>query len=364
MNKTSRVRGIVHSSPIKRNPRAAAVHKTASSLASLAETKTRLLEQSVAVWSVADFPHLALEHIGATIGTVVHGIDMSNASDQEISYLYHLLLERKVIFFRDQHCTEAEHIAFGRRFGKLEIHPFNPQHPDFDEIIPIYSNERYVGGANMWHSDVMWRMDPSLGSILLARKVPALGGDTLFADMVAAYQGLPTELKSKIDGLMAINSGSANGSKEKARQRMQQQGATADELTVFDEKYAHIPIPVHPVVRTHPDTNEQAIYVNRAFTRQIVGMHKTESDKLLEHLWAQASIPEYQCRFSWSPGSVAFWDNRAAQHYASSDYWPERREMDRVTICGEVPYFSKSDAELLTSYAADKALLGQLSGPL
>jgi taurine dioxygenase len=364
MKKPSRVRGIVHRSPIERNPRAAAVHKTASGLTSLARTKTRSLKQSVTVNTVADFPHLTLEHIGTTIGTVIHGIDMSNASDQEIKYVYHLLLERKVIFFRDQHCTEAEHIAFGRRFGELEIHPFNPKHPDFDEIIPIYSNERYVGAANTWHSDVMWRMDPSLGSILLARKVPALGGDTLFADMAAAYQGLSIEMKTKIDGLTAINSGSANGSKEKARQRMQQQGATADELTVFDEKYAHIPIPVHPVVRTHPDTNQRAIYVNRAFTRQIVDMEETASKELLEHLWAQAAIPEYQCRFSWSPGSVAFWDNRAAQHYASSDYWPEHREMDRVTICGEVPYFTKSDGEVLTSYAADAALLGQLSVPL
>jgi len=360
MKKTSRVRGIVHRSPIDRNPKAAAISRTASTLSSLSSTETRLLEQALRVRTVKELPHLTLEHLGATIGTVVHGINMGNATDQEIRYVYSLLLERKVIFFRDQHCSETEHIAFGRRFGELEIHPFNPQHPDYDEIIPIYSNERYVGGANMWHSDVMWRMDPSLGSILLAKTVPALGGDTLFSDMVAAYQGLSAELKTKINGLMAINSGSANGSKEKARQRLEQEGASLEELNTFDQKYAHIPIPVHPVVRTHPETGEPAIYVNRAFTRQITDMKKEESDKLLELLWAQATVPEYQCRFKWAPGSVAFWDNRAAQHYASSDYWPDRRDMDRVTIAGERPYYTRDNGEKLSTYAADQALLAQL----
>ena len=351
------VRGIKHRSPIERNPKAYAVSVTAAAAPSIDVGSSAQIARPITVLPVEGLAHLSLEHLAPTIGTVVHGIDMAATSDEDVSFLRSLLNTRKVIFFRDQHCTEAEHISFGARFGELEIHPFNPMHPDYDEIIPIYSGREYVGAANMWHSDVMWRMEPSLGSVLRARTVPDVGGDTLFADMVAAYRGLADDVKTKIDGLMAINSGSANGSKEKARQRLVERGASVGELAEFDEKYADVPIPVHPVVRTHPDTGERAVYVNRAFTKRIVGLAKIESDELLEYLYTRAAIPEYQCRFSWEVGSVAFWDNRSAQHYASSDYWPERRELERVTVAGDLPYFRHDDGNVVSTYAADEALL-------
>ena len=357
MAKQTAVRGVKHRSPIERNPKANAVSVTATAAPEFASDERRLVSRSIATRPVDGLSHLSLEHLAPTIGTVVHGIDMANTSDEEVDFLQQLLAARKVIFFRDQHCTESQHIAFGARFGELEIHPFNPMHRDHDEIIPIYSGPKYVGEANLWHSDVMWRMEPSLGSILLARVVPEVGGDTLFADMTAAYHGLAAELRAQIDGLMAINSGSANGSKEKARQRLAERGATPDELADFDEKYAHVPIPVHPVVRTHPVTGERALYVNAGFTRRIVGLDPQQSSDLLATLYAQAAIPEYQCRFRWEVGSVAFWDNRSAQHYASSDYWPERRRLERVTVAGELPFFSNDDGERLTSYEADDALL-------
>lgn len=356
MSQTSSPRGVVHTSALDRNPRAAAVHETTLAWPPALDEPVQL-SRSVTVFPVANAPHLMLEHLGATIGTVIHGLDMRSATDSDIQVVRSVLAERKVVFLRDQSVTESEHIAFGARFGELEIHPFNPMHPEHDEIIPIYSGPKYVGAANEWHSDVMWRMEPSLGSILLARSVPQVGGDTLFADMTAAYRGLSPEMRMRIDGLMAINSGSANGSKEKARQRLEERGADADELAAFDDKYAEIPIPVHPVVRTHPVTGDRAIYVNRAFTRRIVGMSAAESDELLSQLYSHAALPEYQCRFRWEVGSVAFWDNRAAQHYASSDYWPERRRMHRVTVCGDLPFFEHDDGTVVETYPADKALL-------
>lgn len=347
-----------HRSPIERNRKARAVNETASTLAPLEADEPAVLNREIRVWPVENLPHLKLEHLGATIGTVVHGLDVADVSDAEVAFLASLLEDRKVVFFRDQTCSEKEHIAFAARFGELEIHPFNPMHPDHDEIIPIYSGESYAGGANQWHSDVMWRMDPSVGSVLRAHTVPSVGGDTLFADMTAAYRGLPQATKERVDGLMAINAGTANGSKEQARKRLEQRGASQTELEEFDVKYADVPIPVHPVVRTHPRTGERALYVTNGFTTRIVGMTESESDELLAQLYSQAAIPEYQCRFKWEPGSIAFWDNRSAQHYASSDYWPQRREMDRVTIAGDLPFFRDDDGHVVTSYPADKALLG------
>ncbi len=351
----TKLRGVRHPSTLAKNPKAAAIARSVDDRSGQAASTK--ISRDIQVTQHPTLPHLYLEDLSPTIGTVVHGIDMARASDQEIETLYALLLTRKVIFFRDQHCSETEHIGFARRFGELEIHPFNPMHPEYQEIIPINSGPKYVGTTNTWHSDVMWRMDPSLGSILRARAMPeSAGGDTLFCDMYAAYEGLPEDVRIEIAGLFAENSGAANGSKEIARKRLEDGGADEATLKEFDEKYAHVPIPVHPVVRTHPDTGRQALYVNRAFTRNIAGMAPDESKALLEMLYRQADFPEYQCRFKWQVGSVAFWDNRACQHYGVSDYFPQVRKMERVTIAGDRPYYQASSTEdQQFSYASDSA---------
>ena len=353
MTTTTSVRGITHREVLDSNPRAGAVYGAPANEWGPGHGSAAQLELSVGVRSVEEFPHLRLEHLAPTIGTVAHGLDITRVNAAEVGFLRQLLNARKVIFFRKQQCDERQHIAFGKHFGELEIHPFNPMHIDHDEIIPVYSGKRSVGGANRWHSDVMWRMQPSLGSILRAKVVPELGGDTLFADMGAAYRGLSADVRAQITGLMALNSGSANGSKEKARHRLEERGATAQKLANFDHTYAHIPIPLHPVVRTHPETGERILYVNGSFTRRICGLDEGESKALLNHLIAQAAIPEYQCRFRWAPDSVAFWDNRACQHYASSDYWPAKRQMDRVTVAGDLPFFRDDDGNLTHTVASD-----------
>jgi taurine dioxygenase len=261
------------------------------------------------------------------IGAEVSGIDLGRALDDgTLAALRRALLDWKVLFFRDQNITRAQHIAFARRFGELEIHPLTPADQPDPEVLRIVHNKDFRGSENIWHSDVTWRPEPSLGSILRAVEVPETGGDTLFADMGAAFDSLPEAMKERVCGLTAVH----------------------DFLHAFGpvipaEKHAETrakhPPQEHPVIRTHPETGRRLIYVNAAFTDHILGMDRPDSAVLLHELYAHARVPEFQCRFRWTPNAIAFWDNRICQHYAVSDYWPARREMERVTICGDRPYF-------------------------
>ena len=233
-----------------------------------------------------------------------------------------------MVFFRDQDITTEQHLDFARNFGALEVHPFAPEKPGYPEVLAITHNRESRGKENMWHSDVTWRLEPSLGSILRSLEVPDVGGDTLFADMYAAYERLSEEVKAKIEGRTAIHDFAH------FRTGLRKRGKSEVEIEAYNKAY---PPAEHPVVRTHPETGRKGIYVNAAFTQHIVDMERDESDALLKHLYAQAAIPEYQCRFRWGVNSMAFWDNRASQHYAASDYWPQVRRMERVTIVGDKP---------------------------
>jgi len=234
------------------------------------------------------------------------------------------LLEYKVVFFRDQRISTEQHLAFARRFGDLETHPFAPRKDGYPEVLLLEKNERMGGFENVWHSDVTWRLEPSLGSVLRARKVPDVGGDTLFCDMYAAYEGLDDDVRASLDGLRAVHDFTHTFGRL----------LDADALA---RKQQEFPPAAHPVVRTHPETGRKALYVNAAFTSHVVDLPRDESKQLLDLLYRQATVPEYQCRFHWRPDSIAFWDNRAVQHYAVSDYWPQHRVMERVTIIGDTP---------------------------
>jgi taurine dioxygenase len=263
------------------------------------------------------------------IGAEITGIDLAQPQDAAtIGHLRAALLDWKVLFFRDQDIDTDQHLAFARCFGDLEVHPFAPHKPGYPEVLAITHNRESRGRENTWHSDVTWRQKPSLGSILRAVELPPVGGDTLFADMYAAYEGLSDEIKARIDGAAAIHDFAH------FRAGLRKAGKTEEEIEAFNKAY---PMVEHPVVRTHPETGRKALYVNAAFTQSIVGLDKAESDALLRRLYAQAAIPEYQCRFRWEVGSIAFWDNRASQHYAASDYWPAVRRMERVTVIGDRP---------------------------
>jgi taurine dioxygenase len=265
-----------------------------------------------------------------TIGAVIGNIDLSRPLDSATQdALRAALLKWKVLFFRDQDITTEQHLDFAGRFGALEVHPFAPHKEGYPQVLAITHGPGNKGKENTWHSDVTWRAEPSLGSVLRALEVPPVGGDTLFADMYAAYDGLKDEVKAKIEGAKAAHDFTH------FRAAMRKRGKSEADIEAFNKQY---PTVEHPVVRTHPETGRKCLYVNAAFTMHIVGMEKAESNTLLKHLYAQAAIPEYQCRFRWERNSIAFWDNRASQHYAVSDYYPAVRRMERVTVIGDKPY--------------------------
>ena len=269
--------------------------------------------------------NMTVSPLTPAIGAEIGNIDLRQVSGDEIADIRAALLEHKVVFFRDQSLTQAEHIAFARQFGELEIHPATPKSQSNPEVLHIAHGPESKGKENFWHSDVTWREKPSLGSILKAVEVPAVGGDTLFANMVMAYELLPDDVKELITGRVAVH--------DIARVFAGRLNKSAEELR---ERY---PPMEHPIVRTHPETGECVLYVNTAFTSHIKDMEECDSARLLRKLYRTAANPEIQCRFRWQPGSLAFWDNRASQHFASSDYFPQVRKMERVTIAGDRPYW-------------------------
>lgn len=270
-----------------------------------------------------------LLHLSPTIGTEVHGIDIGADLDSDtIDFLSNLLVERKVIFFRDQDISVEQHIAFGRKFGEVEIHPFTPNLEGHPEVVCLNNDRDKPPSINLWHSDVTWRQEPSLGSILRALEIPEVGGDTLFANMEDAYESLDDKTKQQIENLYAVHDN------ENFLTGFFTKGIAADEVQRLREQYPPV---THPVVRTHPISGKKSLYVNTVFTRHIVDMDPDESQRLLEKLYLTAWIPDHQCRFRWRKNSFTFWDNRAAQHYAAADYWPEIRRMQRVTVIGDKP---------------------------
>jgi len=261
-----------------------------------------------------------------SLGAEVSGIDLREPLDPDSrDALRATLLTYKVLFFRDQDITREQHIAFGEQFGELEIHPLYAQ-SDCPKIMPLVASEtrkRRRGATNgNWHADTTFRTTPSSASILRALIVPPLGGDTLFANTVGAYDQLPEEVKQRIDGLKALHD-----------TRIFTDPMSQEKRKAF---LAANPPVEHPVVRVHPETGEKAIYVNNIFTRHILGVSDAESQELLRLLSDQIKRPEFQVRWKWEANSIAFWDNCSTQHYAVSDYL-EERHMERVTIAGDVP---------------------------
>lgn len=293
----------------------------------MAHVQQTMAEQTQDLLANAPF---RIEPQTPTIGAFLTGLDLREEQpDEVIAAVRAALLEWKVIFFRDQHLTQEQHIAFARRFGDLEVHPVTPKDQKHQEILRITHDRDSKGQENAWHSDVTWRPAPSLGSILRAVEIPPVGGDTLFANMEAGYEALPDAVKEKVTGLTASHD-------------FMRAFASRIPADKYDEFRAKTPIQHHPVIRTHPETGRRSIYVNTGFTTHIDDMDEDESDALLQLLQHQAWVPEHQVRLKWAPGTIAFWDNRSSQHYANSDYWPQRRVMERVTVAGDKPFFDPS----------------------
>ena len=260
--------------------------------------------------------------IGAEIGGVDLGKELSGAVIEEIRRAF---LENLVIFFRGQDLTPDQHVAFGKLFGDLHAHPAAPSEAGHPELMVIAADENSSrANGETWHTDVSCEPEPPLGSILYIKQTPPCGGDTLFANMYAAYDALSPQMKTYLDGMTAIHDG-----------EHVYRGLYTD-LGVKDKP--QYPRAHHPVVRTHPETKRKCLYVNAGFTTAIDGVPPDESDAILRFLIRHAAHPAFQCRFRWAPGSLAFWDNRCAQHHAVWDYWPHRRYGNRVTIKGDRPF--------------------------
>lgn len=280
-----------------------------------------------------------VEQLTCSIGAVVENIDLGVASRTPalMDEIRRLLLAHKVLFFRDQDFSRAEHVAFARHFGDLEDHPVAGSDPDHPGLVRIYKspeapNDRY---ENAWHTDATWREKPPMGCVLRCVECPPVGGDTMWANMGEAYARLPDDIKARIDGLFA-------------RHSIEASFGAAMPIEKRHALKAQFPDAEHPVVRTHPETGEKVLFVN-AFATHFTNFHtpgnirvgqdfQPGAANLLTYLVSQAFIPEYQVRWRWKPGSVAFWDNRCTQHYAVMDYPPCHRKMERAGIMGDRPF--------------------------
>ncbi|MEP4377406.1 MAG: TauD/TfdA family dioxygenase [Alphaproteobacteria bacterium] len=272
-----------------------------------------------------------IRKVGAACGAEIEGVDLSdNMDDATFAAIEAALVEHQVIVFRGQDITTEDQKAFGRRFGALTVHPFAPSDSEAPDLI-VFDNDadNPPWGTDVWHSDETFRAEPPLGTILRALIVPDYGGDTLFASMAAAYEGLSDHMQQFVSGLEAVHDF------KPFRQLFDDDAESRARLRDFEDRY---PPAVHPVVRTHPVSGRKVLFVNPQFTIAIKGMDEAESRAVLELLFHQAEVPEYQYRHHWTPNTLVFWDNRSVQHYAIHDYYPNRRKLERITIKGDRPY--------------------------
>jgi taurine dioxygenase len=271
-----------------------------------------------------------VQRIAGALGAEILGIDLAaGLTETQAAEVRQALLQHQVIFFRDQALTPAQFLRFAQAMGEPIEYPFVKGIDGFAEIIEVkkLEHERSNFGG-IWHSDTTYLQQPPMGSMLLAREVPPFGGDTLFASQTLAYDSLSEGMRQLLDPLVAINS-SAKADVSKTREdRIASDGRAEARQDYVSE---------HPVVRTHPETGRKALYVNIAHTVRFRGMTEEESAPLLHFLYQHQVKPEFTCRFSWRPGSRAFWDNRCVQHNPVNDYHGYKRLMHRITLAGDTP---------------------------
>jgi taurine dioxygenase len=270
-----------------------------------------------------------VRRLGASLGAEILGVDLKAPMDDDAFTAFEAaLVEHKVLAVRDQFLTTEQHVAFSRRFGELEVHPMRPQ-GQFPEILVLDNHkDNPVLSTDVWHSDTTFRRNPTKYTILRCEIMPEFGGDTLWANMEAAYDGLSDTFRTMISGLRAVHDF------QNFRVLFKNTEEDRVKLHRMEDMF---PNPSHPVLRTHPVTGRKSIYVNPQFTLRIEGLEPAESRAILDVLFAQARVPEYQFRIRWTPGTVVFWDNRSTQHYAANDYYPQRRRMERTAVVGDVP---------------------------
>jgi taurine dioxygenase len=276
---------------------------------------------------VSEDAGVTVTRVGAYLGAEITGVDLRKPiSDEVHAAIEDALVENALIIFRNQEISSENLMGFGRRFGELTVHPFAPNDKDVSVLIKFRNDETNPPfRTDVWHSDETFRKEPPMATMLVAKEVPAIGGDTMFASMSAAFDGLSDRMQNFISGLEAIHDfkpfRELFGDNEEDRKNVMR----------WEMLY---PPAVHPVVRVHPVSGRKVLFVNPQFTVKIKDMDERESKSLLDTLFQQAQVPEYQFRHHWTPHTLIMWDNRSTQHYAVNDYFPQRRYMERVTIKG------------------------------
>jgi taurine dioxygenase len=280
--------------------------------------------------SIAEYRRIVVAPVAGALGAEIRGVDLaSDLADETVAEIRRAWLDHCVVFFRDQALTPERFLAFARRIGEPVEYPFVKGIEDYPEIIAVSKLPgETVNFGGIWHSDTVYLERPPMGTMLVAREIPPYGGDTLYANMYAAYDALSPGMKRVLDGMRAVNT-SALADVSKTREDRMRDAGTQDEREFVAE---------HPVVRTHPETGRKALYVNVAHTARFVDMTEDESRPLLRYLFEHSVRPEFTCRFRWRVGSLALWDNRCAMHNPVNDYHGFTRTMHRITLAGDVPH--------------------------
>ena len=279
--------------------------------------------------SEMQFKHIEVRPIASALGAEIHGVDLSELNDEMFTEIHQALLKYLVIFFRNQNITPEEQVAFSARFAPIGYYPFLQGLSNYPEVIEVRKEpEDKLNFGGVWHTDTAYLPRPPMGSVLYAKEIPAVGGDTMFANMYLAYETLSDAMKSMLDGRRALNSAHKGDAALGRQQSVDENPKDASEIQTES---------LHPIFRTHPNTGRKALYVNRGHTVCFEGTTPEESEPILEFLFEHQVGPEFTCRFQWETGSIAVWDNRCAQHYPLNDYHGHRRIMHRVTMEGEIP---------------------------
>ena len=274
---------------------------------------------------------LKVNSLTPAIGATVEGLNLGEPLDaSQFDALQAALVQHQVLFFRDQHLSPKQHRDFAARFGPLHVHPIYPKHSEAPEVIVLDSAVTDLQDNAIWHTDVTFTERPPMGSVLLARMVPRMGGDTLWASCAAAYEALSPPLREFLSKLSATHDIAQSFPAERF-------GMTREAGEKLESAKRNNPPVKHPVVRTHPVSQRRGLFVQEGFTTHINELSPAESRVLLDFLFQHSVRPEFTVRWQWREGDVAFWDNRCTLHYATDDYRPERRVMNRATIIGDVP---------------------------
>jgi taurine dioxygenase len=276
----------------------------------------------------ANYRTIDVRPAATALGAEIHGVDLNQLSDDQFAEIRQAYLDYSVIFFRDQVLTPEQHIAFAQRWGEININRFFKPvdgYPMIAQVLKEPDQQKNIGGS--WHTDHSYDLAPAMGSVLYAKEVPPVGGDTQFASMYRAYEALSDGMKAMLSQLRAVHSSRHVFGPGRYERDADMKGRIGNpELAQQDA--------IHPVVLRHPDSGREALFVNPGFTVRFDGWTEEESKPLLEYLYQHATRPEFICRFEWRENSLAFWDNRATWHYAVNDYPGQRRYMHRITIEG------------------------------